>query len=129
MDTYYEAFAKYIGDGKPAFVKKPNISPQEAAKLISGSGGLSFIAHPGKNIRDNFLIELLEQGVDGIEVIHPSHSPEDITYFQNITGQYFLLESGGSDFHGTKTNEENMFGTYFVSDQKVTAMKNRLFYG
>ena len=129
VDTYYEAFAKYIGEGKPAFVKKPNVSPQEAAKLISNSGGLSFIAHPGKNIRDNFLIELLEQGVDGIEVVHPSHSPEDTTYFQNIAGQYFLLESGGSDFHGTKQNEDNMFGSYFISDQKVTAMKNRLFYG
>lgn len=127
IDTYYEAFAKYIGEGRPAYVKKPNISPKEAGKLISNSGGLSFIAHPGKGIKDNVLIEILEQGVDGIEVIHPSHSLEDITYFQKIVSQYFLLESGGSDFHGTKPDEGNTFGTYYISEQKINAMKTRLF--
>lgn len=127
IHNYYEAFIKYIGDGKPAYEKKKNISTKEAIQLISKAGGLSFVAHPGKNIRDEALIEIIEQGIDGIEVIHPSHSPEFVTYFQDFASQYFLLESGGSDFHGGRINDDSILGAYWVPEQKVVAMKNRLF--
>jgi len=126
-DTYIEAFNKYIGDGKPAYVKKPNLSTQEAIKLIAKSKGLSFVAHPGKNVRDEELIQIIEFGIDGIEIIHPSHSQTDSAYFQKTAGQYFLLESGGSDFHGGRINDESIIGKFWVGEQKVLAMKNRLF--
>jgi len=127
ISNYYEAFSKYLGDYKPAYEKKPNISTQEAIKLISNAGGLSFIAHPGKTVRENVLIEIIEFGIDGIEVIHPSHSAEDVRYFQGIASQYFLLESGGSDFHGGRINDDSLLGAYWVNEQKVHAMKHRLF--
>lgn len=127
INNYYEAFIKYIGDGKPAYEKKKNIPTADAIKLITRTGGLSFVAHPGKNIRDDALIEIIEQGIDGIEVIHPSHSPEYVNYFQDFASQYFLLESGGSDFHGGRINDDSILGSYWVSEQKVIAMKNRLF--
>ena len=126
-DNYYEAFNKYIGDGKQAYFKKPNIASKDAIKLIAKCGGLSFIAHPGKNIRESPLIELIEFGIDGIEVLHPSHSPADQGYFRTIAGQYFLLESGGSDYHGGNINDDSILGHYFINEQKITAMKNRLF--
>ena len=127
VSNYNEAFFKYLGDNKTAYVKKPNISTAEAVKLISDTGGLSFVAHPGKTIRDNLIIELIEQGVDGIEIIHPSHTRDDIAYFLDITGQYFLLESGGSDFHGGRMNDDLILGNYYIPVSKVNAMKNRLF--
>lgn len=128
LDNYYEVFNRYIGDDKPAYVKKPNISSKDAIKLINKCGGLSFIAHPGKSLRDsNTLFELIENGVDGIEVIHPSHTDYDIEYFRSIASQYFLLESGGSDFHGGRINDSSILGRFFVSEQKIAAMKNRLF--
>ncbi len=128
LDNYYEVFNNYIGDDKQAYVKKPNISSKGAIDLINRCGGLSFIAHPGKSLRDsNTLFELIENGVDGIEVIHPSHSDYDIEYFRDIASQYFLLESGGSDFHGGRINDPSILGRYFVGGNKITAMKNRLF--
>jgi 3',5'-nucleoside bisphosphate phosphatase len=127
ISNYYEAFSKYLGDYKPAYEKKPNISTQEAIKLISDAGGLSFIAHPGKTVREDILIEIIEFGIDGVEVIHPSHTAEDVRYFRGIASQYFLLESGGSDFHGGRINDDSLLGAYWVNEQKVQAMKNRLF--
>ena len=127
VNNYYEAFYKYLGDNKPAYVKKPNIETRDVVKIISDAGGLSFIAHPGKALRDNLIIELIEQGVDGIEIIHPSHSKDDSIYFQEIAGQYFLLESGGSDFHGGRVHDETILGNFYVPVSKVNAMKNRLF--
>ncbi len=128
VNNYYDAFNKYISDDKPAYVKKPNISTKEAITLINRCGGLSFIAHPGKGLRHhNSLFEMIEFGIDGIEVVHPSHSDHDIEYFREIAGQYFLLESGGSDFHGGRINDPSIIGRYFINEMKLTAMKNRLF--
>ncbi len=128
VNNYYDAFGKYIGDDKPAYVKKPNISTKDAIKLINRCGGLSFVAHPGRYLRhNNSLFEMIEFGVDGIEVVHPSHSDHDIEYYRDLSSQYFLLESGGSDFHGGRINDVSILGRYFVPEIKITAMKNRLF--
>ncbi len=128
VNNYYDAFNKFIGDDKPAYVKKPNISTKDAISLINRCGGLSFVAHPGKSMRhNNSLFEMIELGIDGIEVVHPSHSDYDIEYFRDITSQYFLLESGGSDFHGGRINDVSILGRYYIPEIKITAMKNRLF--
>lgn len=128
VDSYYEAFAKYLADDKPAYVKKENITPKQALQLIANAGGLSFIAHPGKTVKTEEIFEMIHIGIDGIEIIHPSHSDKDTNYLQAIAGQYFLLESGGSDFHGARINEERNLGKFYVTERNVDAMKRRLFH-
>jgi 3',5'-nucleoside bisphosphate phosphatase len=125
-ETYNEAFLKYIGFGKPAYEKKYQVSPQAAIKLISSAGGLSFIAHPGNSLDEKVILELINEGVDGIEVIHPSHSPDRTAYFNGIVNEYFLLASGGSDFHGGKKNDHEAFGRYYITDVQVDMMRRRL---
>lgn len=127
VNSYYDAFIKYIGDGKPAYVKKTNPDIREAVEQISDAGGLSFIAHPGKALRDDTLIRLINKGIDGLEVIHPSHSDDDIEYFTGIAAEYFLLICGGSDFHGGSKNDGKNFGKYSVTPVEVANMKRRLF--
>lgn len=124
--TYHEAFFKYIGFGKPAFEKKYQISPQDAIRLISSAGGLSFIAHPGNFIDEKTLLALIKEGVDGIEVLHPSHSPERVAYYNGIVSEYFLLASGGSDFHGGKRNDHEALGRYHVSEKHIDMMRHQL---
>ncbi len=126
-ETYLEAFEKYIGYGGPAYEKKFQLSPREAVEIISSAGGISFIAHPGKNMYESVLMQLIKTGVDGIEIVHPSHSPEVQQYYRSVANQYYLLESGGSDFHGGKKNDDWALGTVFVTDTLVEAMKRRLF--
>lgn len=125
--TYHEAFAKYIGTGGPAFEKKFQLSPEEAIKLISQSGGLSFLAHPGKYTTELELAQLIKAGLDGIEVVHPSHNEMRQEHYRGVVSQYFLLESGGSDYHGGKKNDDTVFGSFWVPIQVVDAMKKRLF--
>jgi len=125
-ETYNEAFFKYIGFGKPAYEKKYQVSPQAAVKLISSAGGLSFIAHPGNSLDEKVILELINEGVDGIEVVHPSHSPDRTAYFNGIVNEYFLLASGGSDFHGGKKNDHEAFGKYYITDVQVDMMRRRL---
>jgi len=125
INSYYEAFNKYIGNGCIAYEKKVHVSPRSAFKIISDAGGLSFIAHPGI-MPENILKELIEAGVDGIEVIHPSHSPQLVKFYRGIVNEYFLLESGGSDYHGGKREDENNLGKFFVPTSVVEAMRQRL---
>ncbi|MCB0722719.1 MAG: PHP domain-containing protein [Ignavibacteriae bacterium] len=127
VKTRAEAFMKYIGDGKPAFVKKPVPNAKEAIQLISSIGGLSFVAHPGKMVRGEMLDELLKYGLDGVEVIHPSHGREDIEYFSTIASDNFLLVSGGSDFHGIYDREYGNMGNYVIPSYNIVNMRRRLF--
>ena len=125
-DSYHEAFYKYIGYGKPAYEKKYQISPQAAIALIASAGGLSFIAHPGNSLNEAVLLEFINEGIDGIEVIHPSHSPERVMHYSGIVNEYFLLASGGSDFHGGRKNDNDILGKYYVSLDHVQEMRRRL---
>ena len=127
VDTYHEVFAKYIGTGGPAYERKYQVSPQEAVKLISSSRGLSFFAHPGKYTTETELLELIKVGIDGIEVVHPSHNEARQGYYRGVVNQYFLLESGGSDFHGGKKNDAAVFGQFAIPMQIVETMRSRLF--
>ena len=122
---YYEAFQKYLGDGRPACERKIHVSPQSALKLISDAGALSFVAHP-VNIKETILTELIDAGLDGIEVIHPSHQEFHRHFYKGIVNQYCLLESGGSDFHGGVKDDEDNFGKFLIPYSKVEAMKSML---
>ena len=125
VSNYFEAFSKYIGNGCPAHERKVHLSPRSAFKIINDAGGLSFIAHPG-NLPDAIMTELIEAGLDGIEVIHPSHLPHQVKHYRGIVNEYFLLESGGSDFHGGERNDYSNLGKYTVSTSKIDAMRKQL---
>jgi hypothetical protein len=123
--NYYEAFNKYIGDNCPAYERKVHISPASAFKIINDAGGLSFIAHPD-NMSAVLIRDLIDAGVDGIEAIHPTHNEVKVKYFKEIAGSYFLLNSGGSDFHGGKRNDEENLGKYFVNMNTIEMMKKQV---
>jgi len=125
--SYQESFDRYIGNGGPAYERKFQFSPSEAIQLIASSGGLSFLAHPGRYTTDGMLQHLIKAGIDGIEVIHPSHTPEHVSHYRGVTSEYYLLESGGSDFHGGKKNDDSSFGAFTIDEAKVDTMKRRLF--
>lgn len=126
-DSYHQVFAKYIGDGGPASVRKSPLSPDEAIRLINAAGGLSFVAHPGKSLTEDEVLELIRLGIDGIEVIHPSHSPELAAHYRAIVNQYYLLSSGGSDYHGGMKGDDHVLGEVSISTDIVDAMRQRLF--
>lgn len=126
-ESYHDVFLRYIGFGRPAYVAKYQCSPEESIALISGAGGLSFIAHPGNSLSEEVLLRLLKAGVDGIEVVHPSHSLETVARYRGIANEYYLLESGGSDFHGGRKNDDETLGKYTIPISAVDAMRRRLF--
>lgn len=125
VGSYYEAFDKYLKDDGPAYERKIHVSPQSALKLINDAGGLSFIAHPG-NVSETILMHFIKAGIDGIEVLHPSHNPYQIKFYRGIVNQYCLLESGGSDYHGGMKGDEENLGKYCISSSTLDTMRQML---
>ncbi len=122
VKSYLEAFNKYLGNGCPAFEKKVHLSPQSAFKIINDAGGLAFIAHPG-NMPEALLKDLIDAGVDGIEVFHPSHTPNKVNFYKGVVNEFFLLSSGGSDYHGGKREDDKNFGKIYVPYEILENMK------
>ena len=122
VGDYYEAFHKYLRDNGPAFERKIHVSPQSALKLINDAGGLSFIAHPG-HLKESILMNLINAGVDGIEVTHPSHNDYQNKFYRSIVNHYCLLECGGSDYHGGEKDDDENFGKFILLEQKFEEMK------
>jgi 3',5'-nucleoside bisphosphate phosphatase len=128
LTTHYsEAFENLIGNSGPAYEPKYHISPENAVEIIANAGGLAFVAHPGGYIDEDELLALIRAGIDGIEVIHPGHTEEKVRFYKSVASSYFLLESGGSDFHGGKREDYANFGSYYMNSNTVEAMKRRLF--
>lgn len=106
--TKNEAFDKYIGNFKPAFVPKPELSVQDAVAIIHEAGGFAIIAHPGKLYSQEYLDDFIEMGIDGIEAWHPDHYQYEIDHYVSIAQKNGLFMTAGSDYHGEK-DRHNLF--------------------
>ena len=109
-----EAFDKYLGTARPAYVDKDRIECEQAINTIRAAGGVPVLAHPALlNIENDqklnaLLQNLIKIGLAGIEVYYPGHSPQQIRQYTELAGKYGLLMTGGTDFHGSITPEINM---------------------
>ncbi len=124
VSSYYEAFNRFIADGKPAFVPKVRISAAEAVTIIHEAHGLACLAHPGQNLTEAVILDVIKAGVDGIEIVHPKHSPSQRELYRKLAKTYNLLETGGSDFHGGRKDDEKL-GAHVIEYEKVEKLKAR----
>lgn len=119
-----EAFAKYIGKGKPAYVSRYKFTPQEAVQLIRGAGGIPVLAHPGLIGNQSLLSGILEIGIAGLEVYYPEHSDEQIEKYLKLAQEHKLLVTGGSDYHGMNQSESrSKLGAAGIDKELVQKIK------
>lgn len=101
-----EAFDRYLGEGKPAFVDKERLRPSGAIGAIRAAGGVAVLAHPvqlrcqNRAQLERILRDLLDAGLEGIEVFHSDHTIEQTRLYLDLAVRFDLMASGGSDFHG-----------------------------
>jgi 3',5'-nucleoside bisphosphate phosphatase len=124
--SFRDAFEKYLGENKAAYIQKPALEPEEGIRLVHNAGGLVFIAHPAVEITDAVIMHLIALGLDGIEVYHPKHLQTDIDHYMQIVQAHDLLICGGSDCHGPRNSNDIMLGTVPVPLVHLEQMKSRL---
>jgi predicted metal-dependent phosphoesterase TrpH len=96
-----EAFDRYIGNGRPALVAKEALYAADAIDLVHAAGGIAVFAHPGRDGTRAVIEPLVGWGLDGLEILHPSQSGEDMARLGALADHFGLVSSGGSDWHGT----------------------------
>jgi len=99
-----EAFTRFLAAGRPAYVERTGLTVPEAIAAIRSADGLAALAHPGTAGLDRLPL-LVEAGLQGIEVFHPSHTTEDIVTLTRAATRYDLVITGGSDCHGHAKGE------------------------
>lgn len=117
-----EAFADYLEPGRPAYVPREIPGPETVIKTLHQAGAVPVVAHPGEAGRAQ-LRKLVELGLRGVEVFHPSHSPELIRYYRHQAARMDLLVTGGSDFHGDAGYHRGRLGGITVPYRCLAALK------
>jgi len=108
-----EAFDQVLGDDHAAYVHYEKFSIAEGISLLRSCGAVPVWAHPylfrGGEVEE-VLEELLDVGLMGVEVYHPSHTAKERKELEKLCDRYNLLSTGGSDYHGP-TNDGSPQGS------------------
>jgi len=97
-----EAFDKFLGEGRPAYVEKERITVKDAINIIKKIGGVAILAHPSHLETDEIILKWKEQGLDGLEAYHPDQPYLVSAKYIDFARENKLLISGGSDCHGNQ---------------------------
>jgi predicted metal-dependent phosphoesterase TrpH len=107
VETIEEAFELWLTSGKPAYIGRPRLSPEEAIQLARESGAVPIVAHPhtlGINRAQemaDLLTRLIAAGLVGLEAFCAGYRRHEREGYADLARRFGLVPSGGSDFHGT----------------------------
>ena len=106
VKTTNDAFKLYLRKGAPAWASRFAYSASQSIEMIHKAGGIAVLAHPGQiasglKCLPLLIGELVERGLDGIEIYYPGHSDTLQKDLRKLAGKYNLVVTGGSDYHGT----------------------------
>ena len=104
--NHEQAFARYLGQGKPLYVPKVGLAFEEAAALIRESGGIPVLAHPMSLFvawgrLPDLIKTLKDRGLMGLEAWHPTTKPKSCRRLEELGKTLGLHVTEGSDFHGS----------------------------
>lgn len=121
--SHKEAFIRYLGNHALGSIKNFYASHTEVIDIVRNAGGATVLAHPNMLYSSDEIEEWISDGLDGLEVVHPSHDYEQQKEYQKIAEQHNLLITGGSDYHGSGDQYLRYFGVVNVGLNRVEKLK------
>ncbi len=119
-DLYMDLFS---AESEKNVLREANYpEPKDVLDAIHDAGGIAVLAHPALYNNMELLDELIAQGLDGVEVWHPSADAETVERLQKIAKKNGLLMTGGSDFHGMYGVGGVSIGTCLTPDDHLDAL-------
>ena len=131
VSSRQEAFERYIGHGRPAYVGRSKLSPEDSVLLIRQAHGVPVLAHPtfadpGYDFTADpsqqapwpFLERLCQAGLLGLEAYYTNYPAGLSARLVALAGRYGLIVTGGSDFHGSP--ESPALGSVAVPPEAVS---------
>ncbi len=105
VSSVAEAFERYLAKGRPAYVDRYRLYPEEGIRMIREAGGVAVIAHPFTWETDDAKLEaglrsLKALGLAGVEAVYSEYNQEQTVTLLRLAKRLELLPTGGSDYHG-----------------------------
>lgn len=111
VKSFQEAFDRFLKKGASAYVDKFRFRSSEAIHFIREAGGVAVLAHPNTlgltdhKALESVLMQLVREGLKGIEVFYPEHSPSETGVYKSLAERHSLVMTGGTDYHGMEGND------------------------
>ena len=127
VHTIQQAFDRYIGRGRPAFVEKALPTLAEVAGLVHRRGGVVSAAHLKSRGKMAELTQLKADGLDAVETRHPSHTGDYLATITDAALTLDLARTGGSDWHGERdaAGTHAQLGSQQVPDEWLGLLRLR----
>lgn len=122
VGSFKEAFIRYLSDEQLGTIYNEYYDYRKVIKTVKKAGGAVVVAHPGRLYSDKELELLAQAGIDGIEVMHPSHNYQTQKHIEAFADNHNLLKTGGSDFHGSNKKYKKFFGVVTINTKHVHRM-------
>lgn len=126
------AFDEYLANGKPAYVPRERLTPEQAIELALASRSLPILSHPytmGLETETQFreaFAHLASHGLAGIDCYYPEYSPQERVAMVELTRSFGMIPSGGSDYHGTYKDGLQLgsgWGDLVVPDEALAELR------
>jgi predicted metal-dependent phosphoesterase TrpH len=123
-----EAFTQMLHNNSKYYIPHYSPSPEDAIKLIKQAGGVAVIAHPmashrGRVISSQTFGSIINSGLDGIEVNHRDHTPDEKKELMNLAIEFDLAMTGSSDYHGN--GKLNVLGEYTTNNEQWEKLESK----
>lgn len=122
-----DAFARFVGPGRPGYVRREAMGPGDALAAIRDAGGLPVLAHfATAPDRPALLRDLVDAGLGGIEVHHRSFDAVTVERMRVVAAAHRLVASGGTDFHGDEGTYAAAIAETWIPDAVAEEMRMAL---
>jgi predicted metal-dependent phosphoesterase TrpH len=126
FSTVAEVFQTLLNRDKPGYVPHYKLTPAEVIALIRQAGGISVLAHPGLVGKDQQVRQIIDLGIDGLEVYHPKHDAAAVERYRILAQDHELLVSGGSDYHAIPGRFPEKLGEFIVPNSVANVFVDRI---
>ncbi|MEO7000366.1 MAG: PHP domain-containing protein, partial [Ktedonobacterales bacterium] len=119
-----DAFDRFISWGKPGYVPRYQIAPDQAIHIIRSAGGVPTLAHPGHTpeLAETVLPSLVAAGLLGLECYYGQYDKATVKRLVALADRFGLVATGGSDYHGPNIHPTPLGGRY-VPPQTIERLR------
>ena len=125
VQTWDEAFDKYLEKGKPAFVPRRGATAAAVVGIIRTAGGVASLAHPALSGVDGLIPQLAGAGLGALEARHSEQDAATEARYRELAHSLGLATTGGSDFHGDPGERTGALGTAMMTADELAALERR----
>jgi len=105
VNTVRQAFDRYLGDGKCAYVPRSYLSTRDAVRRLRDLGAVPVLAHPTQTGLEwsalcALILDLQSCGLMGLEAWHSCVTAAQARQLDAFARRSGLFVTGGSDYHG-----------------------------